>query len=91
MVAGSRWLAVFPLLCEAQIKLLAPDSLVREYLPSGGNIFASTATFGAPYYGERVLGQILWARSDTGLSHCSKDDYTHDAEPPTDNSGLRKV
>jgi hypothetical protein len=88
MAGRAAWLAAFPVLCEAQIKLLAPDSLVREYLPSGGNIFASTATFGAPYYGERVLGQILWASSDKGLSHCSKDDYTHDPDLPVDHSGI---
>ncbi len=39
-----------------------------------GYIQGSTATFGAPYYGLRVMGKIQYATSK-GEDYCDKDDY----------------
>ena len=64
----------------AQIHVLSPDTLRQQFRVNDGQIFGSTATFGAPYYGERVIGEVYWARSDLGLTHCSESDYTHDEE-----------
>jgi hypothetical protein len=58
----------------AQIRVMAPASLVQNFKDSQGRIDGSTATFGAPFYGERLLGRLVWA--DPGNhSHCRKDDY----------------
>jgi len=65
-------------LASAQIRVLSPRTLVNA-LGSGkpkerGKIQGSTATFGAPFYGDRVLGRLVWAQSK-GHHHCSDDDY----------------
>jgi hypothetical protein len=36
----------------------------------------STTTIGAPFYGERVLGQLVYGESSSGAApHCTADDY----------------
>ncbi|CAE8620077.1 unnamed protein product, partial [Polarella glacialis] len=60
---------------KGQVRIMAPDSLVGELSASGGRIDGSTATFGAPFYGERILGQLLWGES-AGKHHCTADDYS---------------
>lgn len=62
----------------AQIRVLSPRSLVNA-LGDGkprarGKIQGSTATFGAPFYGDRVLGRLVWGQSK-GHHHCSDEDY----------------
>lgn len=61
----------------AQIRVMSPDSLINQleqYKVRGGRIEGSTATFGAPFYGDRVLGRLVYGRPK-GNSHCSEDDY----------------
>ena len=33
----------------------------------------STSTFGAPYYGEAILGRVIWEESN-GKAHCTDQD-----------------
>ena len=61
----------------AQIRIQSPHRLQeqvfhRQKLP--GYIQGSTATFGAPYYGLRVIGRVLYAESK-GDDYCHPDDY----------------
>lgn len=61
---------------DGQIRILAPGDLAREFKDTKGNIQGTTATFGAPYYGERLIGQLQWGDSLHGELHCKDDDYT---------------
>lgn len=70
----------------AQLKVMTPEWLVSK-LPSRGRVEGSTATFGAPYYGDRILGQIVWGESLKGKAHCTEDDY--DVPPPPEHASLR--
>jgi len=62
-------------LVAAQIKILTPRSLALQF--PKGHIEGSTATFGAPFYGDSVLGKLSWANSK-GLAHCTDKDYKLD-------------
>lgn len=66
-------------LAGAQIRVLTPRTLVQalgssKEIKNRGKIQGSTATFGAPFYGDRVLGRLVWGQSK-GHHHCSKEDY----------------
>jgi len=61
----------------AQIQILGPYELARHFKKSNGVIYGSTATFGAPYYGQRVVGRLVYSESVRGNSHCTEDDYAH--------------
>merc|ERR1719356_1993200 len=51
----------------------------------GGKIEGSTATFGAPFFGDRVLGRLVYA--DHGnLTHCTEEDYSLDMCGGTEES-----
>lgn len=60
--------------CAAQIRVMSPYSLVNQFSETFGRIEGSTATFGAPFYGERVLGRLVWGESK-GQAHCRENDY----------------
>jgi hypothetical protein len=49
---------------------------------TGGRIEGSTATFGAPYFGDRVLGRVVWGDSKRNHSHCRRDDYDTPQQDP---------
>lgn len=68
---------------EAQLRIMSPSWLVDEFVSTRGTIDGATATFGAPFYGERILGQLVWAESKKNHSHCLKEDY--DAPPPQED------
>jgi len=73
----SRWHFVVAFLLQAahaQIRVLSPDYLVQAMATTKGKIQGSTATFGAPFYGDRVLGRLVWGNSK-GHHHCSDEDY----------------
>lgn len=57
----------------AQIHVMSPLSLVKK-LGKHGRVEGSTATFGAPFYGDRVLGRIVYGDSK-GEHHCKDKDY----------------
>mmetsp|Transcript_38156 Transcript_38156/g.109493 ORF Transcript_38156/g.109493 Transcript_38156/m.109493 type:complete len:494 (+) Transcript_38156:26-1507(+) len=81
---GATALALAALGClpaaRAQIKILAPDSLAAQFAQTHGIVYGTTATFGAPFYGERVMGQLLYGESK-GRNHCTADDYTLPTPP----------
>lgn len=58
----------------AQIRVLAPAEVAHQF-SSTGRIEGATATFGAPFYGDKVLGRLVWSDSLKGHTHCSADDY----------------
>jgi len=55
--------------------VMTPDWLVRDFTASMGRIEGSTATFGAPFYGDRVLGRLVYGESRLNHSHCVAEDY----------------
>lgn len=65
----------------AQVRVMAPESLVNALTATRGRIDGSTSTFGAPFYGERILGRLVWGDSLNNHSHCKDDDYV---VPPPD-------
>ena len=58
----------------AQLRVLSPKSLVSTLSGVNGHIEASTATFGASFFGDRVLGRLVWSES-AGDHFCSEKDY----------------
>lgn len=62
-----------------QIRVLSPELLAQQFADTHGIIYGTTATFGAPYYGQRVLGQLLYAESHGG-QYCTSDDYEMDSQ-----------
>jgi len=67
----------------AQIRILAPDTLQSAFKSTDGVINGATAVFGAPYYGEHVLGRLRTSTSK-GNHYCSEDDYDL---PPVQSTG----
>lgn len=65
----------------AQLKVLAPESLAGEFPNSNGVVYGTTATFGAPAYGERVIGRLVYGESK-GRRHCTEEDYDLALEAP---------
>lgn len=61
-------------LAQCQVKVMTPGWLNQEFKQNHGRIMGSTATFGAPFYGERVLGQLVYG-APTRNNHCTKGDY----------------
>jgi len=61
---------------QGQVRVMAPQALVQEFAKSRGLIEGSTATFGAPFYGDRVLGRLVYGDSSLGQKHCSDEDYS---------------
>jgi len=59
---------------QAQIKVLTPDALKRHFQKTNGVILGATSIFGAPYYGERVLGRLRGSTIQ-GRTHCRDEDY----------------
>ena len=73
---SSFFLASF-LTVEAQIRLHSPKALAKQVFnrqTKAGYIQGSTATFGAPYYGQRLMGRIVYAPSK-GDDYCKETDY----------------
>jgi hypothetical protein len=54
---------------------MTPDWLVDQFPKTHGKIMGSTATFGAPFYGDRILGSLAWGDSKHGEFHCTEKDY----------------
>jgi hypothetical protein len=78
---SSAALAAF---AEGQIRVMAPNWLknsdVLKRSGKQGIIEGSTAVFGAPFYGDHVVGRLVYGESQ-GNVHCTEDDY----ELPMDN------
>lgn len=67
----------------AQVSVIAPHSLAERFRTQGGRIIGSTATFGAPFYGDSVLGRLVYGKSKD-KKHCTGDDYDVDISDPTE-------
>ena len=75
--AALLWLSAPLLLVDAQIRLHSPKVLAKKVFnrqTKAGYIQGSTATFGAPYYGQRLMGRIVYAPSK-GDDYCKETDY----------------
>lgn len=60
----------------AQIRIVAPLEAVDLFGEKNGIIDGSTATFGAPYYGEKVMGKLLYREpTHPDHPHCSKEGF----------------
>lgn len=58
---------------QGQIRVLSPLSLEQDTSLDGGIIYGTTAIFGAPEYGRRALGEVVYhvPRND----HCEESDF----------------
>lgn len=76
MACSFRLTALVHLLIGAhgQIRVMAPNWLVTKLSTTSGRIDGSTATFGAPFYGERILGQLMY-EDPKKEAHCTAEDY----------------
>jgi len=76
-----------------QIKVITPPELLSKFHSSRGRIAGSTATFGAPFYGDVVMGRLVYGLSKHNDVYCSQEDY--DVPSPetfqTEGSSYRKV
>eukprot|EP00919_Chromeraceae_sp_WS-2016_P005168 GHVR01012219.1.p1 GENE.GHVR01012219.1~~GHVR01012219.1.p1 ORF type:complete len:485 (-),score=114.48 GHVR01012219.1:480-1934(-) len=64
--------------CISQIKVISPKELVDEFSTRNGEtISGSTATFGAPMYGDTKTGRLVYAPSPS--TYCNHD-YSGDAK-----------
>lgn len=59
----------------AQLTVLAPPGLVSQFADTRGAIPGSTATFGAPFYGQKVMGRLVWNEPQMHKAHCHESDY----------------
>lgn len=72
VILAAFCLCYIPLPASAQVRVVLPKSLVKKI--GRQPIHGSTATFGAPFYGDRVLGRLVWSES-AGKNYCKDDDY----------------
>lgn len=70
---------------------MSPNWLVKKLDRTKGRIEGSTATFGAPFYGDRVLGRLVWGESKGGHHHCTPEDYDlPDEDTVTGSTGWKE-
>ena len=70
-----------------QIRILSPLSLEQDTSLDGGIIYGTTAIFGAPEYGRRTLGEVIYHAPSN--SHCDESDFV--AYPNTDDAHETKI
>jgi len=94
---GSAWLVLCILSSEqlsgalAQVRVMSPEWLVDSFKETQGRIDGATATFGAPFYGERLLGRLVWGETkNKSRSHCNVGDYEIPEPIPVTSSGSRE-
>jgi hypothetical protein len=66
-------LGILPWTGFCQIKILSPASLEQNTALDSGIIYGTTAIFGAPEYGHRMLGELIYHRPSK--SHCEEEDF----------------
>lgn len=64
---------LFPFASWAQIRVLSPLSLEQDPTLDDGIIYGTTAIFGAPEYGRRALGEVVYFTPSN--SHCEASDF----------------
>lgn len=72
---------------QGQIRVMAPEWLKKD-VENKGVIEGSTATFGAPFFGDDVVGKLVYGESK-GNVHCTEDDYDIPS-PETEERGDSK-
>jgi len=77
MISAFASVVWFALLCvgDAQIRVMSPQWLEANF-PDHGKIQGSTSTFGAPFFGDDVIGKLVYGESTSGHEHCTVDDYS---------------
>jgi len=91
------FLFVLPLLTLAVVRITQPKWLVDQFQYTGlpGEISASTAAFGAPFYGERVKGRAFYSAPTNDYdAHCGRQGYTNVTqfeEKMKDEKSLRNI
>ena len=73
MSLAYRLLALFPIATLGQIRVLSPLSLEQDPALDDGIIYGTTAIFGAPEYGRRALGEVVYYPPTN--SHCDASDF----------------
>jgi len=69
----------------AQLTVIAPPALVAQFSDTMGKIIGSTAVFGAPFYGQKVMGRLIWNEAKMKKAHCHEKDYdVPEVVEPTD-------
>lgn len=71
-------------ICSGQIRVLSPMSLEQDPLLDQGVIYGTTAIFGAPEYGRRTLGEVVYFAPSK--EHCEESDF--EKYPSKDGSSL---
>lgn len=66
-------LALSALIARAQIRILSPISLEQDPVFDKGIIYGTTAIFGAPEYGRRTLGELVYY--PPRKEHCDASDF----------------
>ena len=79
-------LAVLAVGVKCQIRILSPLSLEQDSSFDGGMIYGTTAIFGAPEYGRRTLGELVYQPPNN--QHCDEEDF---AAYPSKESGSHEV
>ena len=87
MSIAIRMLALLPTLCVAQIRVLSPTYLEEDPTLDGGIIYGTTAIFGAPEYGRRALGEVVYFSPEH--EHCETSDF--EKYPSKDNAALHDM
>ncbi|CAE7321187.1 BP80 [Symbiodinium microadriaticum] len=59
----------------AGIRVVTPPELLAKLHKTHGRISGSTATFGAPFYGDTVKGRLVYGISKNKDNHCTPQDY----------------
>eukprot|EP00419_Tripos_fusus_P022286 CAMPEP_0172715076 /NCGR_PEP_ID=MMETSP1074-20121228/67335_1 /TAXON_ID=2916 /ORGANISM="Ceratium fusus, Strain PA161109" /LENGTH=456 /DNA_ID=CAMNT_0013539613 /DNA_START=6 /DNA_END=1376 /DNA_ORIENTATION=+ len=75
----------------SQLVVMSPQYLVQHFSPSRGAIEGSTATFGAPFYGDRVLGKLVYGKSTKNKNYCDTDDYDFGPDQPAPSGSYKDV
>ena len=78
----SSLIALSVALTEGQIRILSPISLEQDSLFDKGIIYGTTAIFGAPEYGRRTLGELVYYAPKK--EHCDASDF--DQYPSKDDA-----
>jgi len=89
MVVRGAAVLLFLLHCvNGQIRVMAPEWL-KKSVGEKGSIEGSTATFGAPFFGDDVVGRLVYGESK-GNVHCTEEDYDI-PDPETEERGDSKA
>merc|ERR1712176_833085 len=76
--------SLLPHCVHGQIRVMAPES-PKTRVGEKGAIEGSTATFGAPFFSDDVVGKLVYGEPKSNF-HCTEDDYEI-PDPETEKRG----